>query len=171
MDETFKYEILRWAGEDLMSDMYYDGAGATGYYGMILKVGKHHYILSASADNKTLYLLYNRFQNSAVVNTITSAESPQHGIVVADNIATHPLGVKGAQSGYNSGLMTTITVNGVDYTIAKNNNQAVVIYWNNIDRVWTTTDINVSVADSLISMGSYAVSVSANSNIINKIEI
>ena len=67
--------------------------------------------------------------------------------------------------------MTTITVNGVDYTIAKNNDQAVVIYWNNIDRVWTTTDINVSVADSLISMGSYAVSVSANSNIINKIEI
>ena len=67
--------------------------------------------------------------------------------------------------------MTTITVNGVDYTIVKNNDQAVVIYWNNIDRVWTTTNINVSVADSLISMGSYAVSVSANSNIINKIEI
>ena len=67
--------------------------------------------------------------------------------------------------------MTTITVNGVDYTIAKNNDQAVVIYWNNVDRVWTTTDINVSVTDSLISMGSYAVSVSANSNIINKIEI
>ena len=67
--------------------------------------------------------------------------------------------------------MTTITVNGVDYTIAKNNDQAVVIYWNNINRVWATTNINVSVADSLISMGSYAVSVSANSNIINKIEI
>lgn len=67
--------------------------------------------------------------------------------------------------------MTTITVNGVDYTIAKSNDQAVVIYWNNVDRVWTTTDINVSVADSLMSMGSYAVSVSANSNIINKIEI
>ena len=67
--------------------------------------------------------------------------------------------------------MTTITVNGVDYTIAKNNDQAVVIYWNNVDRVWTTTDINVSVTDSLISMGCYAVSVSANSNIINKIEI
>ena len=67
--------------------------------------------------------------------------------------------------------MTTITVNGVDYTIAKSNDQTVVIYWNNIDRVWTTTNINVSVADSLISMGSYAVSVSANSNIINKIEI
>ena len=67
--------------------------------------------------------------------------------------------------------MTTITVNGVDYTIAKNNDQAVVIYWNNVNRVWATTDINVSVTDSLISMGSYAVSVSANSNIINKIEI
>ena len=117
MDETFKYEILRWAGEDLMSDMYYDGVGATGYYGMILKVGKHHYILSASADNKTLYLLYNRFQNSAVINTIASAESPQHGIVVADNIATHLLGIKGEEIGTNSGIMATITVDGIDYTI------------------------------------------------------
>lgn len=138
---------------------------------MVLNIGKHHYILCPSASNKTLYLLYNRFQNSAVVNTIASADSPQHGIVVADNIATHPLGVKGIQSGYNGGLKTTITVNGTDYTIVKKSNQAVVIYWNNVNRVWTATDINVNVADSLISMGSYAVSVSANDNVINKIEI
>lgn len=117
MDETFKYEILRWTGEALISDMYYDVAGATGYYGMILNVGKHHYILSASADNKTLYLLYNRFQNSSVINTVASAESPQHGIVVADNIATHPLGIKGEKIGTNSDIMATITVDDIDYTI------------------------------------------------------
>lgn len=171
MDGTFKYEILRWNGETLMSDVYYDSAGVAGYYSMVLNIGKHYYILCASANNEMLYLLYNRFQNSAVVNTIASAETPQHGIVVADNIATHPLGVKGTQSGYTSGLRTTITVNGTDYTIVRKSNQAAVIYWNNIDRVWTATDININVVDSLISMGSYAVSVSANDNVINKIEI
>lgn len=119
MDETFKYEILRWTGEDLISDVYYDVAGATGYYSAVLNIDKHHYILSASADNKTLYLLYNRFQNNAAVNTVASAESPQHGIVVADNIATHPLGIKGEKIGSDSGIMATITVDGIDYTITR----------------------------------------------------
>ena len=61
MNETFNYEILQWNGNALVSDVYYDDASATGYCSMILNIGKHHYILGASADNKTLCLLYNSF--------------------------------------------------------------------------------------------------------------